>query len=798
MAERAPIAKIGKCLPLTLTKALQISKPSIQKQRKKLYLQKLFEKHAISHDPEHCSLVDFLLQHPAAAQTVQQKYNARWVVVQKQYRYKKFQLVYDGSRATVKDESSPVHFFFLGKNKSLKQHNINSIQAMPPLSPNKYKKIRMENQAPLVQLLGLEDLSLKDPQTTNELEAFLKQHTPPQTKVSVHFIYSPITEKNIPWMEMTNTQFGPIKNVLQLVAWTQDQYTVVYSKKTDLALVRDQKRGEKTELKFSRYQETMENVQKKATEEPDPLQSNNAASINLAQSGLNLAYSLGLIQTREELSQLSGNLVKTHSSLYVFLDEENHLRFITYYDQNCNFSTQVTCAEDNDKNLNKYQQNLNNQRKDKAAETMLGFWKQVWNQRQFWMEQRRQILNPLLNHLESILTNTKSVISPFSRCLADLKKIVSHQQVYMFSNQDGHLHSIKFYMTDFAYQHFKKCRGVSVKASSDSTLTMLCIPGMTVINLHTYFDSKTDADFFSSAFQSSGYNPSATLMSHNNKHLERQSFENTQTTMLNHCKKTGMLCAKHILDYWSKFGQFLLAQFFLEVHGLVNLPSASYLAFQCVWTAYAKAAGPLAQALEKCKAHHEALLRQESRGGFMFSIEDALNQGDALWPEEKNNTTHAQSIAEMDLVSAYGYAASKAYMPSGFCTGFKKAKKNPAENLFRLDLKARHKSFEFRAVYKVLHDLIRYEGTAIRAVYSNFSPLGLFCLGSYPIDLAVVTHEGKLLLYQMDGLWAHGCPICPNCLSTVKIINKFATKPTNVTKTPRLGWTPSMLLWVFP
>ena len=81
-----------------------------------------------------------------------------------------------------------------------------------------------------------------------------------------------------------------------------------------------------------------------------------------------------------------------------------------------------------------------------------------------------------------------------------------------------------------------------------------------------------------------------------------------------------MLCAKHILDYWSKFGQFLLAQFFLEVHGLVNLPSASYLAFQCVWTAYAKAAGPLAQALEKCKAHHEALLRQESRGGFMFCL----------------------------------------------------------------------------------------------------------------------------------------------------------------------------------
>ena len=82
--------------------------------------------------------------------------------------------------------------------------------------------------------------------------------------------------------------------------------------------------------------------------------------------------------------------------------------------------------------------------------------------------------------------------------------------------------------------------------------------------------------------------------------------------------------------------------------------------------------------------------------------------------------------------------------------------------MMKLDARARHKSFEFRAVYKKLHHLIQHEKLAIRSVYSNYSPLGVFCLGSYPIDLAVVTEEGRVLLYQMDGIWTHGCPACPS------------------------------------
>ena len=135
------------------------------------------------------------------------------------------------------------------------------------------------------------------------------------------------------------------------------------------------KRGKQTEIKFARFQEKIEELGKKMKEIADPFQSNCTASISLAHSGLNLAYYLGLIQTIQELSQFSSHLAKTHASLYVFLDEQQHLRFITYYDQDCTFFTQVTCFDENNQNLDKYQKGLSSQRQDKAAETMLDFWK---------------------------------------------------------------------------------------------------------------------------------------------------------------------------------------------------------------------------------------------------------------------------------------------------------------------------------------------------------------------------------------------------------------------------------------
>ena len=367
------------------------------------------------------------------------------MVVKKQNRHKVVDigLVYDGRHAIVKDESSPIHCFLLSKNNVLKHHTINGVFNLPHLSIRKFKKVRVKTQKPLWQWLGLSTCIAPDPQTTDELECFLKQYTPPQTLVRVSFANAPLAEYLMPWTEIANTRNGPVVCLLELVAWTQNNYDVVYSQKTDHSLAKVHKQGKKTELKFARYQERMEQLQQKGKETLDPFQSNCAASISLAHSGLNLAFHLGIIETQEELSQMSTNVVKTHSSLYAFLDEEHHLRHITYYDSQCSFSTQVTCSDGT-------KDSLYSQRQDKAANTMLEFWKKVWNQRQQMMEKRQQLLDPLMERLKPMVyqTSTKSITSPFLRCLANLKTVISHQRVYMFSNQDAHLHSVKFYLTD--------------------------------------------------------------------------------------------------------------------------------------------------------------------------------------------------------------------------------------------------------------------------------------------------------------------------------------------------------------
>lgn len=127
----------------------------------------------------------------------------------------------------------------------------------------------------------------------------------------------------------------------------------------------------------------------------------------------------------------------------------------------------------------------------------------------------------------------------------------------------------------------------------------------------------------------------------------------------------------------------------------------------------------------------------------------------------------AQTISEYDLTSAYGHAASQILAPSGFSTGYQQQsqpllqQQEPFKNrLERLDKRARHRSFEFRAVYKFIDDLTRRQGVRVRSLYHNYSGLGIFTLGKYNLDLAVVTEDGRLLLVNMDGQFAHGCSKC--------------------------------------
>lgn len=169
----------------------------------------------------------------------------------------------------------------------------------------------------------------------------------------------------------------------------------------------------------------------------------------------------------------------------------------------------------------------------------------------------------------------------------------------------------------------------------------------------------------------------------------------------------------------------------------------------------------------------------------MFSVESALRCGESLRdgePQPPAGAATAQTLVEYDLTSAYGHAASRVWIPSGFCTGYQAVSSgsppsSSSERLERLDKRARHRSFEFRAVYKFIDDLTRLQGVKVRSAYHNYSGLGIFTLGKYNLDLAVITEappvddpnnigrrrlRGRLILVNMDGRFVHGCTQCPS------------------------------------
>jgi hypothetical protein len=166
---------------------------------------------------------------------------------------------------------------------------------------------------------------------------------------------------------------------------------------------------------------------------------------------------------------------------------------------------------------------------------------------------------------------------------------------------------------------------------------------------------------------------------------------------------------------------------------------------------------------------------------------------------------------EFDLSSAYGYSASNALMPSGFCTGFfllkedeeeEKEKKEEEEkedvagssssSLIKTDVVRRHQTFEFKAVYFTLRKLMLSSLTVaaaaaadprnarprrVRTVFSNFSPSGLFHLDRFPADLTVIFDNGQIEVYQFDGHFVHGCDVCAS--STTTRWRKFAHGQTH-------------------
>ena len=73
----------------------------------------------------------------------------------------------------------------------------------------------------------------------------------------------------------------------------------------------------------------------------------------------------------------------------------------------------------------------------------------------------------------------------------------------------------------------------------------------------------------------------------------------------------------------------------------------------------------------------------------------------------------------------------------------------------------RHFSYEYMSVMYAIY--MSMNNRTIHSVYSNYSPLGNFCVKKYPLDLVVIFEDGGVELVQFDGHYVHGDWRNPTC-----------------------------------
>jgi hypothetical protein len=508
---------------------------------------------------------------------------------------------------------------------------------------------------------------------------------------------------------------------------------------------------------------------------PDPLQSNRSSAVSVQLDGLNLAVQLGLLQSKE-LRSLSRQLADLTVILHGQFDssiEKKHLRHLTVHSggeddaPDSFFFMEITCKDIN---------------------LALQQWGQIFDYLERKLEKiserKRTILAPLMEYLDrwivllspppDVETKTqnrkrrkKRLLTSYSRCKAQLQAYIDQHKIFVLSLSDEILHAIKAPLLCFVNTRLKRSknqvRSFQMKAVSGNNLSALTCPELAVINLGCYFDSTSHEELFSSFEGYKQFGHPFTIskcfkyLCACNKIQDPASGE--ETTVLHLCVSRGRFYTTAIAQLWIKLAEFFIKQFKFDVTCLPGFFSMPTLAFKSIWLKCDRQSGPFHQTLEKMKPFTEQMLRQYCRGGFSFSCGEKLAAGEPLWSGDAAfGHLRASSLMELDIVSSYGYAASTLSAPTGFCKGFIGSE----HGLSTIDLRHRYTSFEFLSVFYTIW-LAKFNWKFnIKSIFSNFHASGIFYVGPYPLDLAIVDNRGHVMLFNFDGQFCHGCPEgCP-------------------------------------
>ena len=479
---------------------------------------------------------------------------------------------------------------------------------------------------------------------------------------------------------------------------------------------------------------------------------NRSCSYSVTLTGLSQAYRLGAIASQEELNNLSEKLAKCIPGVWFHLDCKGnicHASFINRLD-----SAVVKCFElDTDGNF------------DNAS--WQAFFLYMETQFEAIKTYKQLVLKQTMCNLSEEKTSSK--LCTRQRCYLSLKLCTEHVTVHTYSNNDTPLHAFKL-----AFAHYTRS---SVQLSTTKALNLVSLLSKNVsfeniahlfeqakIRPHPFEDEGVslfriaadwlDSESFtvppliekpiiksgSSLAKTRVYIPCKTMATRSrlSSHLEKRSQQLLDIVNLIYAAFAKYMCIKYCLDVTT-----------------LKFQTLASLSCKCVLLSFNKIGGNLAQSIEKTKIHYAKEIRKTARGGFSYSFGGSIEYGQQLSSNQK-----VAGIQEYDVTSCYGFSACKMRAPGGFCVGYTR---NESSGLLeRTDSLIRAKTFEYRGGMFLLYILQKMYGPAL-SVYSNFSPLGLFYIGKYPVDLVVVLDNPSrdVLVVQFDGQFAHGCRKCP-------------------------------------
>jgi len=648
---------------------------------------------------EQLSFLSVLKDEPCQLVDLQHYMSCRLLVIQ-QMKGRHWVLRFDGRFLKNVDHSLPLQIWLFDMHGNLIDKR-NSIESCPMLRVHNNKS--NSKQKPLWQLLGLHK-SVEDPTNYEEAITFLTKEEK-LDEVSLFLCYSS--------GHRAHGQFWNLRSVdgITIDVFTTKNYSLGFRCHS-----------------FSHVKERKTLISEHVVSTaPNESQANRSSAVSVKLTGLNLAYSLGFLSITE-LQSLSKELGKCTVSIWMEYDDKLMARYVT---------------------VNAFGKFLQVQIKNEDS------WKKVFNyldNKKLTVTKKKSSL--LQNVTKALSQAPKDKSSLLKKCLNQLEACIKHLKVVVYSEDDTAIHAIKLHLANYLHKRDSiKFRGISLNANAKNEVNMLRTSEITFFNLNIYLKD--------------GILPSDALTAPNIKSqikdLQNQLKDpETSMSMLAKCKQRGQQIAPALISSWQRIGNFFMNEFQFDIFS-TDFVSLSLLAFQNVWTKYSRSAGIFHQALEKTKIAYEETFRSFSHGGYAFSCQDKLKVGEPihgyeLGPEPCTATSTpkgepADTILQLDIISSYGYAGSHIQTPKGFCNAYVD---NGNGILKSCEPVSRHQTFEFLSVYYTLW-LLDQQGLKIRTVYSNFHQSGIFSIAKHPIDLTVICEDGKIMMYQFDGQFSHGC-----------------------------------------